>query len=741
MGNHSLLKMSKSLLILLILGLLSYSTFAQNPQKEFLVKRTTNTIELDGILEDSFWKQAETTRNFHQYFPTDSVFASGRTFIKMLYDEVNLYIGIRIEAIGNNYVIPSLQRDFRAGGNDNISLLFDTFNDGTNAFLFGINPAGVQREALISGGGSELRGFNTTWDVKWKSAVKVIENGYTAELIIPLTSFKFKEGETKWRFNSYRFDTQSNEQSTWFRIPQNQFIFNLAFMGEMRFEQALGKSRTPFTLIPYVNTAIAKDFEENQSFSEFNFGADAKVAIGNGMNMDITINPDFSNVEVDNLVTNLTRFEIGLPERRQFFIDNSDLFSDFGDNSEANPFFSRRIGIAKNTEGENIQNGIIAGVRLSGKLNRDWRLGFLNIQTEEDVENEIPSNNNMVLALQKKVFSRSNIGLIFVNRQRFNYYEFLSDSTRYNRVLGIDYNLASANNSWVGKFYVHKSFTPESGNKDFSAGSRLFFNSRFYQAGLSTRYVGNDFNSDLGFIRRKDIFVVNPQFSRFIRPSGGLINNHEISVNSSILWRPDLSFQNTDYNHELSWRAEFNNQIELAAKITDQFVFLAEDFDPTNSDDGTPLPMNSSYKFTSFSALFRSDRRKAFSYDINPSGGEFFNGTIYSMGMGANLRLQPKFFTSLQLNYDKVNLPQPYPDADILIVSSRFEITFSRSIFWTTIFQFSNRSDNFGVNTRLQWRFAPLSDLFIVYNDNYSINTIAPRNRSLNVKLTYWLNI
>ena len=732
--------MHKGLFVLFIFSVL-FKINAQEEKKEFLVKLTDKKLELDGHLEEEFWLNADSAKNFYQYFPTDSVQAVSQTTIKMLYDNVNLYIGIHIETIGDNYVVPSLQRDFRAGGNDNISLLFDTFNDGTNAFLFGLNPAGVQREALISAGGSELRGFNTTWDVKWKSEVKIITNGYTAEIIIPLTSFKFKEGETKWRFNSYRFDTQGNEQSTYVRIPQNQFIFNLAFMGDMRFEKPLGKSRTPFAIIPYINNALAKDYEENQSFSEFNVGADAKISIGNGMNMDITVNPDFSNVEVDNLVTNLTRFEIGLPERRQFFIDNNDLFADFGDNSEANPFFSRRIGISENADGDNIQNGIIGGVRLSGKLNRDWRLGFLNIQTEEDVENEIPSNNNMVLALQKKVFSRSNFGFIFVNRQSFNDYNFLSEAERYNRVIGLDYNLASADNTWVGKFYTHKSFTPQSGNKDFSAGARLFYNSRYYQAGFSARYVGADFNSDLGFIRRTDVFVVNPEFTKIIWPSGGIINNHEISVSSSLLWRPDLNFQSTDYTNEITWEAEFNNQIQISAGIQDRFVFLADDFDPTGTDGGTELPQNSSYKFTSISASFRSDRRKVFAYEINPSGGEFFNGSIYSIAAEASLRIQPILFTSIRLNYDRINLPDPFPDASILILSPRFQVTFSRSVFWTTIFQFSSQNENLGLNTRLQWRFAPLSDLFIVYNDNYRTNNFAPRNRSLNLKLTYWLNI
>ena len=193
---------------------------------------------------------------------------------------------------------------------------------------------------------------------------------YTSEIVIPLTSFKFKEGETKWRFNSYRFDNQSNETSTWANIPQNQNIFGLGFMGNMVFEQPLGKSRTPLALIPYVNGSALKDFEEGNTTNKVSVGGDAKISIGNSMNLDITVNPDFSQVEVDDQVTNLTRFEVSLPEKRQFFIDNNDLFGSFGDSRDANPFFSRRIGIAKDTADNTIENKIIGGVRLSGKLTK-----------------------------------------------------------------------------------------------------------------------------------------------------------------------------------------------------------------------------------------------------------------------------------------------------------------------------------------------------------------------------------
>ena len=441
-----------------------HSTYSQinfsSKQKSFQVKYINDFIKLDGVLDEPIWTEAESAKDFWEYFPVDSILAREQTDIKMLYDDKNLYIGIKVNTVGKDYAIESLRRDFRAGNSDNITLLFDTFNDGNNAFLFGTNPYGVRREGLVSGGGLDLRGFTISWDVKWRGESKIYDDYYTSEMVIPLTSFKFREGETKWRFNSYRFDTQSNENSTWVRIPQNQNIFGLTFMGDMIFEKPLGKSRTPFAVIPYINYLNARDFENESSINNFKVGADAKVSIGNSMNLDITVNPDFSQVEVDNQITNLTRFEIGLPERRQFFIDNIDLFADFGDSRDSNPFFSRRIGIARDTAGNTIENSIIGGVRLSGKLNNRLRIGFLNLQTEADEANEIASNNNMMLAVQQQVFSRSNIGLFFINRQSTKDYDFLADEDRYNRVLGVDYNLISEDNLWSGRLFLHKSFEP-----------------------------------------------------------------------------------------------------------------------------------------------------------------------------------------------------------------------------------------------------------------------------------------
>ena len=715
----------------------SLNAIAQN--KKVNVSYITEEIKLDAVLNEASWYKKKPATDFWQYFPTDTLKAINQTEITMLFDDHNLYLGIKVYSSGNNYIIPSLKRDFRAGGSDNITLLFDTYNDGSNAFLFGTNPDGVMREALVSGGGKELRGFTSSWDTKWESVTKQYDDYYISEWEIPLSAFKYKEGETRWRFNSYMFDTQSNERTTWIQIPQNQFIFNLAFMDDMVFEKPLGKSKTPISIIPYINTIAVNDYEENKELFELKAGGDAKISISNSLNLDITVNPDFSQVEADQVVTNLTRFEVNLPEKRQFFIENSDLFADFGNSLDANPFFSRRIGIAKDITDTYIENDIIGGIRLSGKINTNFRVGLLNIQTKNDSENEIGGNNNTVLALQQKVFSRSNVSFLFINRQDTSNKDFIIAEEKYNRVVGIDYNLANIDNSWNGKFYAHKSFTPNLDSKNYSTGTRLDYSSKKWRFRASGLYIGGNFKSDLGFIRRTDIFKIDPKAEYLLFPKQGKINRHNFNVVPIIVWKPELNFQLADYNIISSWNAEFNNTSRISVSIFNRYIYLFDEFDPSFSD-GLSLAMNTDYNFSSIEFNLQTDTRKPFSFKIKPSMGQFFNGFKYTFDTEINYRVQPKFLFSIRARYDKIELPKPYSNNNIWLVSPKINITFTKSLYWSTLVQYSSLQENLGINSRLQWRFAPLSDLFLVYNDNYFTDSeFAPRFRSINLKITYWL--
>jgi len=725
-------------LCILFLMLLYYSVYGQEDVKSIHVKKIYSNIEIDGILNESEWDEANKADNFWQYFPTDSSLAEYSTETRILYDANALYISFIAETPSDNFVVQTLERDFGGTTNDNVSLLFDTFNDGTNAYFFGITPYGVQREGLVSEGGTT---FNNTWDAKWQAAAQRYDSYYTVELAIPFTSLKFQEGSKKWRFRAYRWNLQTNEQSSWIRVPQNQMLSNLAFMGELVFEEPLGKSRTPFTLIPYVNTLHLRNYTDNRSENQFKVGGDAKIAIGNGMNLDLTVNPDFSNVEVDDIFTNLTRFELRLPERRQFFIDNNDLFDNFGNSfNEARPFFSRRIGLATDTVGNLIQNQIIAGARLSGKLNEDWRLGVLNIVTSEDTENNIPSNNNTMIAIQRKLASRSNIGFFIVNRETINQKDFVTNNDFYNRIIGIDYNLASKDGVWTGKFYGHKSLQPGDNSGNISSQATATYNTREWTFTNDWVYIDKDFRADLGFVPRVDILKLGNSAIRKFYPTKGLLSNHNFRLLSIIYWKPSADFNKTDHLFQSRWTANFNNQSILTAAFTNNHIFLNAPFDPSRSA-GEPLTDNTGYTFNQFSLSYTSNNTKLFTYNVESTIGQFYNGNQYSFGGNLGYRIQPWAQFNVAVNYDGIRMPEPHSDADLWLFTSKINVTFNKSLFWSTIIQYSNQRDNLGINSRLQWRYSQLSDLYLVYNDNYRTSVFEPRFRSINLKVTYWLNI
>jgi hypothetical protein len=731
-----------SFLLLAAAGCLAPAAFGQNSPKSITAKYVSQDIQLDGVLDEAVWQMAEAAGEFWQYFPNDSTPAEYQLSVKMLYNDNALLIGIRAEAPHDNYVVTSLKRDFGGATNDNITLLFDTFNDGTNAYAFGVTPYGVQREVLVSNGGATADSYNATWDIKWQAESKIYPDYYTVEMVIPFSSLKFENGGDRWGFRPYRWNLQTNEQSTWVRVPQSQLFSNLAFMGELRFEKPLGKSRTPLAFIPYLNALAQKDYSLDFADSNLKLGGDAKIAVGDGLNLDLTFNPDFSNVEVDDIFTNLTRFEMFLPEKRQFFIDNSDLLNSFGNYfNEARPFFSRRIGLARDAAGNLIQNNIIAGARLSGKLNEDWRLGFLDIQTAADELNKISSNNNLMFALQRKIGSRSNIGAFVVSKQRIGTSDFATPDQQYNRVVGMDYNLASADNAWSGKFYLHKSLQPDDSQGNYSAQGTVTYNKNNWVFISDWVYVDRDFRADLGFVPRRDILKSGHSARRYFYPANRThINRYSASAVFVNYWRPSLNYQLTDYFFWANWDIDFTNQATLMTSLRKEFIYLTNVFDPTRSG-AVPLPGNEGYHFHNLVLNYASSPTQLFTWSVQTNLGQFYNGRRYSAGGQVGYRIQPWMQGSLNLNYDGIRLPEPYGDADLWLLTPRLDITFSKSLFWTTLVQYSSQRENLGINSRLQWRFAPLSDLFLVYNDNYNSLDFSPRFRSVNLKVTYWLNL
>lgn len=724
--------------------LLSFPLFSQtSSESNAFAFKLNQPIVLDGILDEEIWTNNEGWNgDFMQYFPSDTSASQVRTRMKIAFDDQNLYIAAVMENLGSRkYVSTSLRRDFRGEQNDAIVFVMDTFNDKTNAFSFGINPYGVQREGLISNGGMTSADLSLAWDNKWYSQAKIFENHWQAEMVIPLSTLRFNDGAQNWNLNSYRIDSELGERSTWTPIPRNIPIISTAFSKKLIFEEPLKKTSANISLIPYTAARTSKNFLEGTS-EELTpaFGGDAKIGIGPALNLDLTFNPDFSQVEVDEQVTNLDRFEIFFPERRQFFLENADLFDSFGQ-QRSRPFFSRRIGVdVDSATGQNFQSKIIYGARLSGKINEDWRIGAMNMQTATDELAGAPGKNFSVLALQKKVFTRSNIGLIYVNKESLAVDEFqqLFDPTAYNRLIGVDYNLNSADGKWTGKVFYHRSFESEKKDSPYSFNAYMLYTDIHWNWSFSYQDIGQNFNPAVGFVPRVNFKRLNPDVSYLFYPKSRLINRHGPKLEFEAYWNDELGQTDRDIN--LGYLIRFNSLSQLEFTQRNRYVYLFEDFDPTRTG-GEPLFAGTDYTNKTIQVEYMSNPRNVVNVMLDAEAGEYFTGNFQRVTGQMGIRLGYLANISMNFNYARIRLPEPQNDANLILVGPRIDLTFTDKIFWTTFIQYNNQIDNLNINTRLQWRYAPVSDFFLVYTDNYFPGDFTPKQRSLVLKLNYWLNL
>jgi hypothetical protein len=722
-------------------------------QSSITIKRTSTPIVLDGQLDDIGWQGVEVASQFRQFFPYDSSMANAQTEIRLTYDDQFIYVGAKMFSLGpRKYVTPSLRRDYRGEANDGVSVVLDTFKDKTNAFVFGVNPFGVQREGLISNGGVlSVNDFTLNWDNKWYSEVKIYDDFWVAEMAIPFKTIRFKENLTSWNVNFYRIDSQYAERSTWSPIPRNFDIINLSFNKELIWDQPLKNPGGNVSVIPYMAGSSQRNFEEGTpTENKIQVGGDAKIGIGPAMNLDLTVNPDFSQVEVDEQVTNLDRFEIFFPERRQFFLENADLFANFGLEG-TRPFFSRRIGIARDSStGQNIQNPIYGGVRLSGKINNDTRIGILNMQAGEDEKIDLPSTNYLVATLQQKIFTRSNVSMILINKQAFQDSiggSFTMSPSTYSRVAGMDYNHYSTDNRWSGKAFYHHSFDESKKDSAFAYGGSITYATLKWNATALTRSVGANYNPEVGFVRRTDIRQLASTTYYNIYPAKGIVQSHGPGFDFDMVGNETYGFLDWDYN--LLYRMRFKSTALLNVRLRREYTYLFQPFDASGTG-GAALDANTSYKNYLLVATFTSNARNSFYFDLSTRSGGYYNGTRINFVGVLTYRYQPWGFTSLNFSYNRIRLPAPYSDSDLILVGPRFDFTFSRKVFWTTFIQYNNQINNLNINSRFQWRFKPVSDLFIVYTDNYFAESFEngnmfyigqPKSRALVLKLTYWLNL
>jgi hypothetical protein len=709
------------------------------------IKKANSIIKIDASMDEADWQDAEVADHFKQLFPFDSSYAKVPTEVRMTYDDNFIYVFAIMHNEGKRtYVTPSLKRDYRGPGIDGLSIVFDTYKDRTNAFLFGINPFGVQREGLIANGGSNGDDLNLSWDNKWYSEAKIMDDKWVCEIAIPFKTIRFKEKLDSWHVNFYRIDSYYNEQSTWSPISRVYSPTTLAFNRDLYWDKPLGHPGGNISIIPYLAAKNIDNFQEKlPTDRSLAIGGDAKIALGPALNLDLTVNPDFSQVEVDQQVTNLSRFEIFYPEKRQFFLENADLFGSFG-YGNMRPFFSRRIGVTRDpSTGQNIQNQIYGGVRLSGKINNNWRIGLLTMQAAKDDAINLPTTNYTVAAIQRKVFARSNIGMMLINKQA----DLDVSPANYNRLIGIDYNLASKNNKWNGKAFYHRSFTEEKKDSAYSATIQFTYSVPKLEMSLLAQTVGANFDPQVGFVPRKRFSRIAPELYYAWYPKSKLINNHGPGFDVDIIGNDIYGL--TDWDANIWYKISFQNTANFFTRIRRDYLYLFKSFDPSGSE-GLELPKGTEYYWNSIILNYQSNTRKRFFYSLSTRSGEYFNGHRLNLDGNISYRIQPHAVLSVDFSLNKISLPKPYNSADLVLISPKFDFTFSRKLFWTTFVQYNSQNTNLNINSRLQWRFKPVSDFFLVYTDNYFAeagrdgNVLylgQPKLRAIVLKFTYWLNL
>jgi hypothetical protein len=686
--------------------------------------RMHDAIRIDGVLDEEAWSKAGKAIDFRRILPIDTGLARAQTEVMILYDENNFYLGIIChDTLPGKRPVESYRRDWNFGNNDNFFAAIDTYNDQTNGFAFGVSAAGAQWDGIQSEGGN----VSLDWDGKWYSAVQQHPRYWVAEFCIPFRTIRYQKGVKEWGINFSRLDLKANEKSSWAPVPRQFQSANLAYTGTLIWDTPPPESGMRVSLIPYVSGKAThmKEAGEKVDFSG-GAGLDAKLILSTSMNLDVTVNPDYSQVEVDRQRTNLDRFELYFPEKRKFFLENSDLFASLG-TEDVRPFFSRRIGL---------DAPVITGARLSGNPGRNWRMGVMNMQTVARGINA--ANNYSVAVLQRKVLSRSNVGIFMTNLQTVVAPEDTAyHGTKFNRVAGADFNYASADNRWTGKAFYHHSFSPDTRGDRISAAGILEYNTQQFNAGWRQVYVGNDYLAEIGYIRRKGYHQSSPSMGYRFYPMTDHVASHGPDVGVDFFWDPE--FRSTDREIEFRYSLTFMNRSVLSADVERGYVRLLEPFDPTNTG-GVMIPMGSEFNWNELSISYISTTRSLFTYHMEGRYGGFYNGTRLSFDTELNYRVQPYGSLSLVSSFNRIQLPEPYTSADLVLVGPRLDVTFTEKLFFTTLVQYNNQIDNINMNLRFQWRFAPVSDLFIVYTENAYPAGLRTRDRGIALKLSYWIN-
>ena len=723
------------------------STLAQEPgTRRALAHRITEAPTIDGLLDEPAWRAAPPMLDFVQAEPVQGEPATERTEVRILFDDQTLYVGvICYDSDPGRIVTTESRRDSSLQGQDSFQMIFDTYHDRQNGFIFGTNAVGLQFDAQVRNEGETLRGgppggvgggnrggsgagINTNWDGAWEVKTRVNGDGWTAEFAIPLRTLRYGPPPQTWGVNFVRSIERKREDVYWSPVARIYNVTRLSSAGELRGLDV--PAPRDFKLMPYAISSANRNFTPGASVDyDGDWGLDAKIGVTSSMTLDLTYNTDFAQVEVDEQQINLTRFNLLFPEKRPFFLENRGLFA-VGRPGEVDLFFSRRIGIADGGTLLPIQGG----ARLSGKAG-GVNVGLLNMQTERvgcatPGGACQPGNNFTAARVNRDLANRSSVGAIFVNRAGTGDF---AGADNWNRTWGVDGKLG-VREALTFSGFAARTETPGASRGEHAYSGAVEFRNPIFETNFGYTEVGDDFNPEVGFLERTDGYrQVTTSVRRHVRsPALARLGLREIEPHATFesYWGFD-GFQETATLHlDARWDFESNFSINSAAlNIQHEGLRVPFEIYP-----GVIVPAGS---YTSPYALVfaNSDRRKWLSGGLNANIGGFLSGSQVSLAPTITVRQGGRFSTSLRWTRNDIDLPQ---GAFVTNLGSwRVSYNFSTAMNTQGLVQYNDRTRRWSTNVRFNWQRTAATGLYLVYNDTEAFDGLGPINRAFVIKYSH----
>jgi len=687
------------------------------------VQEINEPIKIDGKLDDPAWEHAiPYNEYFFQLEPLDRAPSSEKTELRVLQDEHNIYFGAQCYDSEPEKIYVSEKREDGSFLNDDaFELLLDTFQDKRNCYAMGTNPFGVRVDAIISDEGNHI---NKSWDCIWYCKASVNDKGWAVEMAIPFKSLKYKKGEqVDWGLNISREIKHRQEETYLVPVPRG-LGHNGKFKGSL-FANLKNIKPPSYKLNlevqPYTTAGRTHIYRPDDFDSELGSGFDIRYHVTPQLTLDLTYKTDFAHVESEQEIINVTRFNIRLPEKREFFLESAGLFQ-FGSGRSGSDFMlfnSRTIGIRK---GQRIP--LFGGAKITGRIGK-YSIGALNIQSEKTVLNDgtvEPTTNFTAIKLKRDIYTNSNIGLMILNKQ--------SSSNAYSRAIGGDAYFAFTQ-EFIVNGSIAKSFLPENLSKNWAGDFGIVLNKDWVDISLRYTHIDTLFNPEMGFIRRGNIRSTDGSvtFTKWI--------NNDYFKSMSLANR--ISYI-TD-NHNALQTRQNSAELSITARSGDSFSFEVNrdyDFLPYSQQIRDIVMDPGVYNITFQNISFSSYRSRPITGSILYRWGDWLDGKGKRISLSNNTKISNDLLMNLSYTYDWMNLKNGSLKAGVL--SSRWTYSFSTEVFAKCYVQWNDADHKIAMNFLIDYIYRPRSHIYFVYNENRDtlINSVKNiKDRIILLKFTY----